>query len=177
MSNNAGGIFWFTGLSGSGKTTLSRAVAEYLRTQGKPCLLIDGDQLRHGLCSDLGYSKNDRFENVRRAGEMARLFSQQGFTCLCALISPYQAMREELRARLAPAYHEIYVECPVEECIRRDPKKLYKRVAEGKVTAFTGISDPYEPPIRPELRVDTAAMDIESSVEISTLYIQKVLKL
>jgi adenylylsulfate kinase len=167
--------FLFTGLSGSGKTTLSRAVAEHLNAQGLACLLIDGDQLRHGLCSDLGYSKEDRFENVRRAGEMARLFSQQGFICLCALISPYQAMREALRERLAPAYHEIFVDCPLEECIHRDPKSFYKQAQQGKIANYTGIAAPYEPPLAPDLRITTGLEDIEHSVKSALQFILKSL--
>jgi adenylyl-sulfate kinase len=155
MMENVGAVYWFTGLSGSGKTTLSKAAAAALRERGVPCLLIDGDEFRSGVCSDLDFSQDSRLENLRRAGEVARLFSRQGFICLCAFISPYQSVREALRAKIGPAYHEIFVDCPLEECIRRDPKAHYRRARTGEIANFTGMGAPYEPPREPDLRVRT----------------------
>lgn len=168
------GIFWFTGLSGSGKTTLSSTAARRLRALGRQCLVLDGDELREGLCSDLGFSPEERQENMRRAGEMALLAASQGIICLCALIAPYQAMRNALRARLSPNYNEIHVDCPLEECIRRDPKLLYKRAHSGAITNYTGVGSPYEPPQRPELRVNTLESDIDASVELVMRHILSV---
>jgi len=155
MMDDIGAVYWFTGLSGSGKTTLSRATATALRERGVPCLLIDGDEFRSGVCSDLDFSQDSRQENLRRAGEVARLFSRQGFICLCAFITPYQSAREALRMKIGPAYHEIFVDCPLEECIRRDPKAHYRRAKTGEISDFTGMGSPYEPPRKPDLRVRT----------------------
>lgn len=163
MNGKAGGIYWFTGLSGSGKTTLSRAAAQILQDQGRRLLILDGDQLREGLCSDLGFSQADRRENIRRAGEVARLFSMQGLICLCAFITPYRAMREDLRQRLAPRYHEIFINCPLEECIARDPKRLYARARQDSANVYTGLGDPYEPPASPDLAVATHQLPVEES--------------
>jgi adenylyl-sulfate kinase len=171
MSAKVQGIYWFTGLSGSGKTTLSTAVAASLRELGHPCLVLDGDQLRQGLCSDLGYEPQDRRENVRRAGEIALLAAAQGVVCLCAFITPYAALRETLRTRLSPHYREVFVDCPIEECIRRDPKALYRRARKGEVANLTGIGAPYEPPSSPELRICTASMDVASSTQAVVEYI------
>jgi adenylylsulfate kinase len=171
--SNTGAAYLFTGLSGAGKTTISTAVAELLRHTGVPLLLLDGDQLRNGLCSDLGYSKEDRFENIRRAGEVARLFMNQGFVCLCAFICPYQEMRDMMRQRLEPTFFEIHVDCSLEECRRRDPKKYYKQAQDGKIVGFTGVGAPYEVPKSPDLRLDTVASDIEKVAEIAYEFVMK----
>lgn len=150
-------IYWFTGLSGSGKTTLSREVAQRLADRGVRHCVLDGDVMRSGLCADLGFSPADRDENIRRAGEVARLMSEQGMLCLCAFITPMEAMRIRLRQRLGAAFRLIFVDCPLEECIRRDPKGNYRRVGAGEIKDYTGLGAPYEPPAAPDLHVDTAA--------------------
>lgn len=171
--SNAGAAYLFTGLSGAGKTTISTAVAELLRQADVPCLVLDGDQLRSGLCSDLGYSKEDRFENIRRVGEVARLFVNQGFVCLCAFICPYQGMRDMMHQRLDPTFFEIYVDCSLEECRRRDPKKYYKQAQDGKIVGFTGVGAPYEVPCSPDLRIDTVASSIERAAEVAMAFIMR----
>jgi len=154
-----GATVWFTGLSGSGKSTIAAEVERMLLAARRPAYLLDGDNLRHGLNGDLGFSAEDRDENVRRAGEVARLFADAGVVALVPLISPYRAGRDRVRAfheAAGLAFLEVFVDTPLEECERRDPKGLYAQARRGELTGFTGIDDPYEPPIVPEL-VLTAA--------------------
>jgi len=168
---NTGASYLFTGLSGAGKTTISSTVAELLRQANVPCLLLDGDQLRSGLCSDLGYSKEDRFENIRRVAEVARLFVNQGFVCLCAFICPYQDMRDIMHQRLDPTFFEIFVDCSLDECRRRDPKRYYKQAQSGALTGFTGIGAPYEVPCSPDLRINTVDSSIKMAAESALQFI------
>lgn len=167
------GIFWFTGLSGSGKTTLSQAAAQQLAARGRSCFVLDGDLLRAGLCSDLGYSPEDRFENIRRAGELARLMAMQGQLCLCAFITPYEEMRTRLRERLGGLYHEIFLRCPIAVCMERDPKRNYRKARQSGVTNYTGMGAPYEPPTAPDLRVETDRHSIEACTRLIMDYILK----
>lgn len=149
-----GATVWFTGLSGSGKSTVAVAVERALVAQGRAAYLLDGDNLRHGLNGDLGFSADDRDENVRRASEVARLFADAGVVALVPLISPYRAGRERARALHEAAgldFVEVFIDTPIELCERRDPKGLYKAARAGEITGFTGIDDPYEPPEAPEL--------------------------
>jgi bifunctional enzyme CysN/CysC len=159
------GILWFTGLSGSGKSTLARALERELFARGCQTVLLDGDQLRHGLCGDLGFSVEDRQENVRRAGEVARLFFESGHLVLCTFISPFREDRERSR-RLVPdgRFVEIFVDCELEECRRRDPKGLYRRADRGEIRDFTGVSSPYEVPLRPEIVARTKSRSVEELV-------------
>lgn len=156
-----GGIYWFTGLSGSGKTTLSRAVAGLMEARGVRPVLLDGDVMRSGLCSDLDFSPEARAENIRRAAELASLLSLQGLVCLCAFITPYEAMRRGLRERLGADGHIIFVDCPLETCMVRDPKGNYAQARQRKLTGYTGLGAPYERPESPDLRVDTANASVE----------------
>ncbi len=151
---------WFTGLSGSGKSTLADAVEfELHQTYRAHTYLLDGDSLRHGLNRDLGFADADRAENVRRVGEVARLFVEAGLIVLAALISPFRADRDRVRALFpAGAFFEIYVACPLEICEQRDPKALYRAARAGRLPNFTGVDAPYEPPLQPELRVDTSQL-------------------
>lgn len=145
---------WFTGLSGSGKSTVAAAVERHLLAAGRPAYLLDGDNLRHGLNGDLGFSADDRDENVRRASEVARLFADAGVVSLVPLISPYRAGRDrarELHDAAGLQFVEVFVDTPIELCERRDPKGLYAKARAGEITGFTGIDDPYEAPIAPEL--------------------------
>jgi len=158
-------ILWFTGLSGAGKSTLAHAVEEALFQRGCRTFVFDGDNVRHGLCSDLGFSAHDRSENIRRIGEMTKLFLEAGVIALTAFISPFRADRERVRS-LVPhgEFLEIYCRCPVEVCEQRDVKGLYRKARAGEIPEFTGVSSPYEEPLNAELVVDTAVLSLEESV-------------
>lgn len=152
-----GAIVWFTGLSGSGKSTVARELERLLVEAGRFAYVLDGDNLRHGLNADLGFSAADRTENIRRVGAVAQLFADAGALCLTAFISPFQADRDRVRA-LVPAgrFVEVFVDTPLEICEARDPKGLYRRARAGEIADFTGISSPYEPPGSPEVHLRTA---------------------
>ncbi|HLI16112.1 MAG TPA: adenylyl-sulfate kinase [Acidimicrobiales bacterium] len=153
-----GATVWLTGLSGSGKSSIAAALADLLALAGVPHYLLDGDELREGLNSDLGFGARDREENVRRAGEVALLFARAGQLAIVSLISPYAAGRKAVRARhdeAGVAFLEVYVATPLSVCEARDPKGLYARARAGEIPAFTGVSDPYEPPEAPELVLRT----------------------
>lgn len=159
-------IIWFTGLSGSGKSTLAHAVEEKLHQMGCRTFVFDGDNVRHGLCADLGFSQADRIENIRRIGEMSKLFIEAGVIALTAFISPFKADRERIRGLVQEGdFIEIYCKCPLEVCEQRDVKGLYQRARAGEIRNFTGISSPYEAPDNPELEVDTGAISLEDSIE------------
>lgn len=158
-------ILWFTGLSGAGKSTLAHAVEEHLHRAGCRTFVFDGDNVRHGLCSDLGFSATDRVENIRRVGEMAKLFLEAGVISLTAFISPFRADRERVRSLVPHGdFLEIYCRCPLDVCETRDVKGLYKRARVGEIKEFTGISSPYEVPEDPELVVDTDRLSLDESV-------------
>jgi adenylyl-sulfate kinase len=160
-----GATVWFTGLPGAGKTTIATAVEARLIDAGRCAYRLDGDNLRHGLCSDLGFSKSDRETNVGRVGAMARLFADAGTVALVALVSPYTDCREkvrELHERDGLMFLEVFVNTPSEECIRRDPKGLYARARSGNLSEMTGVDAPYEPPRAPEVEL-TPEMDIEAA--------------
>ena len=159
-------ILWFTGLSGAGKSTLAHAVERRLHELGCRTFVFDGDNVRHGLCADLGFSADDRSENIRRIGEMAKLFVEAGVIALTAFISPYRADRDRVRALAAPGdFIEIYCECPLDVCEQRDVKGLYAKARQGVIRDFTGISSPYEQPETPELAVNTATLSLDACVE------------
>jgi adenylyl-sulfate kinase len=161
---HVGAVVWLTGLSGAGKTTIAQGTVAALRERGYATALIDGDILRNGLCRGLGFSKADRDENVRRAGELAAAFADAGLIAVAALISPYREGRDAIRARLGARFHEVFVATPLSECERRDPKGLYQRVRRGEIAEYTGITAPYEAPLQPELTVDTTSKPIAESV-------------
>jgi len=151
-----GATIWLTGLSGSGKSTVATSVERLLIEAGRPAYLLDGDNLRHGLNGDLGFSAEDRTENVRRAAEVARLFADAGVISLVPLISPYRADRDRAREAHELAelpFYEVFINTPIEICEQRDPKGLYKLARAGEITGFTGIDDPYEAPNSPELEL------------------------
>ena len=155
-----GATVWLTGLSGSGKSTVASALAALLTERGVLSYTLDGDNLRHGLNGDLGFSADDRAENVRRVGEVARLFADAGVVALVPLISPYRAGRDHARALHAAAglvFVEVFVDTPIEVCEQRDPKGLYAKARAGEIKGFTGIDDPYEPPFAPELVIPGGA--------------------
>jgi adenylylsulfate kinase len=166
LNGHHAAVVWFTGLSGAGKSTLAHAVEEELHQLGCRTLVLDGDNVRHGLCADLGFSANDRTENIRRIGEMAKLFVEAGIVVLTAFISPLRSDRARVRELIGDGdFIEIYVSCPLEVCESRDEKGMYKKARAGLIEEFTGISSPYEEPEHPELMVDTAVQDIAASVQ------------
>ena len=151
-----GATFWFTGLSGSGKSTVATAVEKALLEAGRPCYVLDGDNIRMGLNGDLGFSAGDRDENVRRVAEVGRLFADSGVVALIPLVSPYRAARDNARALHEAAdvpFYEVFVDTPIELCEQRDVKGLYAKARAGEIKGFTGIDDPYEAPVAPELRL------------------------
>jgi adenylylsulfate kinase len=159
-------VVWFTGLSGAGKSTIAHALERKLHGLGCKTFVFDGDNVRHGLCSDLDFSPEDRHENIRRVGEMVRLFVQAGVIALTAFISPYRADRERLRRSIGNEdFIEVYCCCPLEECERRDRKGIYRKARTGEIAEFTGISAPYEEPLAPELTLDTATRSLDACVE------------
>ena len=167
-----GATVWLTGLSGSGKSTIGVALEELLVSRGVPAYMLDGDNLRHGLNGDLGFSEADREENVRRAGEVACLFADAGMIAIVPLISPYVAGRERVRRRHEDGglrFLEVFVDTPLEECERRDPKGLYQKARAGELPHFTGIDDPYEPPPAPELRLTPGPTPEAAAATIAAL--------
>ena len=166
-------ILWFTGLSGSGKSSLANAVNAGLFERGLATYVLDGDNVRHGLCKDLGFSDADRQENIRRIGEVAKLFLDAGVITLTAFVSPFQADRDRARALVAEGdFIEIYCAAELEVCEGRDPKGLYAKARAGVIKDFTGISSPYEAPLKPELSLDTGAMALEQSADLVINYLE-----
>ncbi|MEM6902149.1 MAG: adenylyl-sulfate kinase [Pseudomonadota bacterium] len=168
-----GAVFWFTGLSGAGKSTLAMLVERALFNRGRQVYVLDGDNVRRGLNADLGFSPDDRTENIRRIGEVAGLFARAGTVCITAFISPYRADRERARSAAPEAFHEIYIKADLETCEARDPKGLYRKARAGEIPEFTGISAPYEPPIEPNLEVDTDGLSVEACVDLIADYIEQ----
>lgn len=166
LNGHKSAVLWFTGLSGSGKSTLANALEKRLHQLGVHTYLLDGDNIRHGINRDLGFSPEDRTENIRRIGEIARLFVDAGLFVLTAFISPFQADRELARSLVAgDEFIEIYLKCSLETCEQRDPKGLYRKARTGEIPEFTGISSPYEEPLQPELIIETDRQSLEESVE------------
>lgn len=168
-----GGVFWFTGLSGAGKSTLAMAVEKALYEKGYHTYVLDGDNVRYGLNSDLGFSPEDRAENIRRVGEVSALMADAGLICVTAFISPYRDDRDRARAAAPEKFHEIHVAADLETCEARDPKGLYKKARAGDIKEFTGIDSPYEPPENPDLVVNTKDNDIETCVKQVLRYIEE----
>ena len=154
---------WFTGLSGAGKTTLNNAVRERLHASGYRVESLDGDEMRQNLCKDLGFSKEDRDENIRRIGFVAHLLSRNGIIVLVSAISPYREVREEVRRRIKN-FVEVYVNAPIDVCEQRDGKGLYRKARIGQISGFTGVDDPYEPPLCPDIECHTDRETVEESV-------------
>ena len=159
-------VLWFTGLSGSGKSTLAHAIEERLYKNGISTYVLDGDNVRHGLCSDLSFTDSDRVENIRRISELAKLLTDAGIITLTAFISPFKVDRDEARKRMPHGdFLEIYCQCPIEICEQRDVKGLYKKARAGEIPFFTGIDSPYEAPVGPELVINTSDVSLEDSVQ------------
>ncbi len=172
-NGHRGLVLWFTGLSGSGKSTLAQEVQGALFERGCQTYVLDGDNVRHGLNKDLGFSPADREENIRRIGEVAKLFADAGVIALTAFISPYRADRDQARAISGDSFVEVYVRCDLEVCETRDPKGLYKKARAGLIPEFTGISAPYEAPENPELVVDTSRESLEESATRVIAYLEE----
>ncbi|TMA53196.1 MAG: adenylyl-sulfate kinase [Deltaproteobacteria bacterium] len=165
LNGHRGCTVWLTGLSGSGKSTIAVALEKELWGRDVRAYILDGDNIRHGLNKNLGFSPTDRTENIRRIGEVAKLFTDGGMVALTAFISPYRADRDQVRALMKPGdFIEVFVECPVETCEARDVKGLYKKARAGEIPEFTGVSAPYEPPLQPELVIRTGDQSVEASV-------------
>lgn len=169
-----GATLWLTGLSGSGKSTVAVAAEKALLQRGHLAYVLDGDNVRHGLNKHLGFSPEDRTENIRRIAEVAKLFTDAGVIALTSFISPYRGDRDAARAIFAPGdFVEIHVSTALETCESRDPKGLYKKARAGQIPEFTGISAPYEAPERPELVLDTGALSVEESVATLLRYLEE----
>jgi adenylylsulfate kinase len=167
-----GAVIWLTGLSGSGKSTIGYALERRLSGERHIPYVLDGDNVRHGLCSDLGFSPEDRTENIRRIGEVAALFADAGLIIITSFISPYRSDRALARQRVPDGkFIEVYLDVPVEVCERRDPKGLYKKARAGEIAEFTGVSAPYERPEAPELTLDTDALSVDQCVDTVVGYL------
>lgn len=170
-----GAVLWFTGLSASGKSTLAVEVEKALFRGGYFSYVLDGDNVRHGLNGDLGFTAEDRTENIRRIGEVAKLFAESGALCLTAFISPYRADRDRVRELMSRGrdFVEVHVSCPVEVCEERDPKGHYKKAREGVIPEFTGVSAPYEAPVQPEIALRTDRQSLEECVASLLAYLEE----
>ena len=166
LLDQKGVVVWFTGLSGSGKSTIAFTVEHALMVRDRLTYVLDGDNIRHGLNRNLGFSAQDRKENIRRIGEVSRLFADAGVLTLSSFVSPYRSDRDRVRALLDDGdFLEVFVNTPLEDCEQRDPKGLYKKARAGEIPNFTGISDPYEPPLTPELEIRTAECTVEEAAQ------------
>lgn len=166
LNAQRGQVLWFTGLSGAGKSTLAYALEERLHHMGRRCVVLDGDNLRSGLCADLGFTSEARRENLRRAAEVAKLFAESGLICIAAFISPTCLDRAMIRDIVgSESFSEIYLNCSLQVCEARDVKGLYLRARAGEISDFTGITSPYEPPQHPALTLMTASLSIDDCVE------------
>jgi len=172
-NGHKGGVLWFTGLSGAGKSTIAMAVEQELFRRGYQTYVLDGDNVRRGLNSNLSFSPEDRAENIRRVGEVAGLFADSGQIVITAFISPYRSDRHRARAAAKDGFHEIYIKASLATCEKRDPKGLYRRARTGEITEFTGVTAPYETPESPELTIDTDTLTVEEGVAAVLDYIDK----
>ena len=168
-----GAVLWLYGLSGSGKSTIAAAVERSLHEAGRFVVILDGDNFRHGLNADLGFSDEDRQENVRRVSEVAKMFASQGVITLVSVITPKQALRDQARKIIGDAFHEVYVQASYETCAQRDPKGLYAKVAKGEIKQFTGKDSGFEPPESPDLQIDTETTEPEDAAKLVTELLQK----
>lgn len=168
-----GAVMWLTGLPASGKTSLSMALEHALTGLGYSCYVLDGDNIRNGLNANLGFSPEDRAENIRRVGEVAALFADAGLICITAFISPYRADRARARQSCREAFHEIHISADLATCESRDPKGLYKKARSGELREFTGVSAPYEIPEQPQLVVDTAHEGMATSIKKLLEYVER----
>ncbi len=173
IKGHSSAIVWLTGLPASGKTTIAIELEKNLHEMGNHTYVLDGDNMRHGLNKDMGFSKEERTENIRRIAEVAKLFWDAGILTICAFVSPYKEDREKARNLVEGSeFIEVFVKCPVEVCIQRDPKSMYKKAISGKIKAFTGVDDPYEVPASPEIVIETDRLTISESVDRIIKYLR-----
>lgn len=171
-------VLWFTGLSGSGKSTIATALEHRLFAEGLFAQLLDGDNIRNGINKNLGFSIEDRQENIRRIAEVAKLYVHSGVITLCSFISPTRSIRDMAREIIgADDFHEVYIDTPLEICEQRDVKGLYKKARAGEIKGFTGIDSPYEAPLEPQIRIKTAQREVDDCVQELFTYIDAVAKL
>ena len=175
LLNQKGTTIWFTGLSASGKSTIACLVEQQLHARKRLCYRLDGDNIRHGLNRNLGFSAEDRAENIRRIGEVARLFVDTGVIVLASFVSPYRTDRDQVRNSLAAGeFIEVYVKVSIETAAKRDPKGLYQKALAGQIKGFTGIDDPYEEPLQPEILIDTENVSAEEAAKNVVAYLEKI---
>ncbi len=173
IKGHSSAIVWLTGLPASGKTTIAIELEKNLHEMGNHTYVLDGDNMRHGLNKDMGFSKEERTENIRRIAEVAKLFWDAGILTICAFVSPYKEDRERAKNLVeGSGFIEVFVKCPVEVCIQRDPKSMYKKAISGKIKAFTGVDDPYEVPDSPEIVIETDRLTISESVDKIIKYLR-----
>eukprot|EP00934_Nitzschia_sp_Nitz4_P007598 Nitzschia sp. Nitz4//scaffold55_size114948//81932//82540//NITZ4_003913-RA/size114948-processed-gene-0.215-mRNA-1//1//CDS//3329554566//7588//frame0 len=179
LNKHKGCVCWFTGLSGAGKSSVANHLEVLLNAKGVRTYLLDGDNIRHGLCKDLGFTVQDRAENIRRVGQVSKLMADSGVVVLAALISPYRADRDQVRKSVEGivSFHEVYVNASLSTCEARDPKGLYQMAREGKIKNFTGIDDPYEEPIRPDLTLDSDSKSVQALAEEALAWLQPKIQL
>jgi adenylylsulfate kinase len=173
LNGHRGCTVWLTGLSGSGKSTLAVELEKRLWDRGVRAYVLDGDNIRHGLNKNLGFSPADRTENIRRIGEVARLFTDAGAVAITAFISPYRADRDQVRALMPEDFVEVFVDCPVEICEQRDVKGLYKKARAGEIKEFTGVSAPYEAPLHPELTIRSHELSVDAGVQAIRAFLEQ----
>jgi adenylylsulfate kinase len=174
QNGHGSAVLWFTGLSGSGKSTIANAVSSELYRLGINEYVLDGDNIRHGLNKDLGFSDYDRTENIRRIGEVAKLFVDSGAIVTTAFISPFRSDRDQVRALFEEGeFIEVFVSCPLDECEKRDPKQLYAKARRGEIKDFTGIDSPYESPNRPEITVQSNLLSVKEAVDQILNYLKE----
>ncbi|MCH7519244.1 MAG: adenylyl-sulfate kinase [Candidatus Dadabacteria bacterium] len=174
LNNHGSLILWFTGLPSSGKSTIANELEKKLVTLGTRTYILDGDNVRMGLCKDLGFSEEDRGENIRRIGEVSKLFVDTGCIVLSAFVSPYIKDRDAVRELVEEGeFVEVFVDAPLEVCEERDVKGLYKKAREGIIKGFTGIDDPYEAPLNPEITIDTSKLSLDEGVDVVFDYLEK----
>lgn len=174
LLNQKAVLLWFTGLSGSGKSTVASLLEKRLHEMGKLTYLLDGDNVRHGLNSDLGFSEEDRIENIRRVGEVSKLIVDAGVITISTFISPFKEDREKVRKLLGKDFIEVFTDCPLEVCEERDPKGIYKKARKGEIKNFTGIDSPYEKPENPEITVSTHLNSLKECVELIISYLKNI---
>ncbi len=168
-----GFVLWMTGLPGSGKTTIATRLAEELRKKGRNVEIMDGDEVRKNISPELGFSKEDREAHVKRVAYISKLLARNGVAVVVGLISPYRETRDYARNLIGDGFSEVYVKCPLEVCKSRDPKGLYKKALAGEISDFTGVQDPYEPPLNPELIVESDKEELEESVAKIISFLEK----
>ncbi len=174
MNKHKSGVVWFTGCPSSGKSTIAHHVEKELFSRGVHCYVLDGDNVRHGINANLGFSREDRRENLRRIAELSKLFVDAGIVVLAAFVSPYCEDRDYIRQIVGnELFFEVYVKCSIETCEKRDPKGQYKKARAGLIKEYTGVSAPYEPPVNPEIVLDTEELDVESAVKKVLQFLDK----